>query len=58
MEIRAFAATSRHCGDHLSLPDVVRLRQELAELRKVDFKKLKLSESDLDYVEEFQADLV
>jgi len=46
-----------HCGDHLSLPDVVRLRQELAELRKVDFKKLKLSESDLDYVEEFQADL-
>jgi hypothetical protein len=30
----------------------------LAELRKVDFKKLKLSESDLDYVEEFQADLV
>lgn len=46
-----------HCGDHLSLPEVLRLRRELAELRKVDFKKLKLSESDLDYVEEFQADL-
>lgn len=46
-----------HCGDHLSLPEVIRLRRELAQLRKVDFKKLKLSESDLDYLEEFQTGL-
>ncbi len=44
-----------HCGDHLKLGDVVRLRDELRRLRKVDFSGLSLKSENASYLKQFQS---
>jgi len=44
-----------HTGDCLKIPDVIRLRNEISQLRKIDFRKANVSPEDLRYVREFIA---
>lgn len=46
--------SASHCGDHLTLANVLRLDDELKRLRKVDFAELMLTNDEAACIAQFR----